>query len=85
MNEKFIGRWGGLGEKIPVWEINKDSIFYFERSTYYHYKLNNNNMEIDFPEGKGTLKNIRVIKDTLFFLDEGGEIVYAYRFKSKVN
>lgn len=80
---KLIGQWGDL--KTLGWDIKKDSIYYFERLASYPYKILNNNLIIDLPESKGTLRNIRVIKDTFFWLDEQGLTVKAYRMKKKSN
>lgn len=83
LETELIGKWGGLGEDSPVWEISKDSIYYFERAAAYPYKLIDNDFVIYLPESKGKLRNIRVIKDTLFFLDEQGLTVKGYRFKDR--
>jgi len=77
----LIGRWGGLGESNPVWEIRKDSIYYFQHSRAYFYKILNHDLIIDFRETQAKFLNINVIKDTLFFSDEQGYLTKAYRFK----
>lgn len=83
LKSKLIGKWGDF--ENPMWDIRMDSIYYFERSTAYLYKISNNDLIIYLPESKGILRNIHVIKDTLFFLDEQGLIVKGYRFKNKKN
>ena len=76
---KLIGKWGDT--KNAMWDIRWDSIYYFERSESFPYKILNNDLIIYPPESKGILRNIRVIKDTLFFLDEEGSTIKGYRFK----
>lgn len=77
----LLGQWGGLKEDSPVWDIRKDSIYYFERSAAYPYRILDHNMIIDLPGSKGILKNISVVKDTMYFLDEQGGLIKGYRFK----
>ena len=81
LKAKLIGQWGGLGEDVPVWEFRKDSVYYFQQSVAYTYNIINGDLVIYFPESQGVLKNIRVIKDTLFFLDEQGLKGKGFRFK----
>jgi hypothetical protein len=77
----IIGQWGGLGEKIPVWDIRKDSIFYYQHLKSYPYKISDNNMLINFEDSITTLRNVIVKKDTLFFTDDAGLFIKGYRFK----
>lgn len=77
---KLIGKWGGIGEGTPVWDIRPDSIYYYERSAAYPYKILNGDFIINLPSSKGVLKQISVIKDTMFFLDEQGNTIKGYRF-----
>lgn len=81
MKLRLIGQWGGLGENSPVWDIRQDSIYYYNRSAAYPYTILNNDLIIYLPESKGILKNIKLIKDTLFWLDEQGLTVKAFRMK----
>ena len=81
LKNTLIGRWGGLGENRPVFDIKKDSIYYFKRNAAYPYKIVNNNFLIDLPETVGILNNVSVAKDTLFFYDEQGILTKGYRFK----
>lgn len=81
LKPKLIGIWGGLGEDVPVWEIKSDSVYYFEQSAAYPYKIVDNDLIIDYPKSITVLKDIYVIKDTLFFLDEQGILTKGYRFK----
>jgi len=77
----LTGRWGGLGESSPVWEIRNDSIYFFEHLRAYPYKMVNHDLIINQLTHEVKLGNIYVIKDTLFFLDERGVLIKGYRFK----
>jgi hypothetical protein len=78
---ELIGKWGGMGEDTPIWDIRPDSIYYYDRSTAYSYKILNSDFIIDLPESKGVLKHVSVIKDTMFFLDEQANTpIKGYRF-----
>lgn len=77
-----MGQWGGLKEDSPIWEIRRDSIYYFQHSKAYPYKIVNRDLIINFPESRAILKNISVISDTLFFSGEEGLQIRAYRFKN---
>ena len=77
---KLIGIWGGLGEESPVWDIRHDSIYYYERSTAYPYEILNGNFIIYQPVSKLILRNISVIIDTMYFLDELNNPITGYRF-----
>lgn len=76
----LIGKWGGLGESTPVWNIMPDSIYYYDRSTAYPYKILNGDFIIYLPESKGVLRHVTVIKDTMSFLDEQNNTIKGYRF-----
>lgn len=77
----LIGQWGDLDN--PAWDIRIDSIYYFEESTAYPYKIVNNDLIIDYSKSFTVLRNIYVTKDTLFFLDDQGILTKGYRFKNK--
>jgi len=77
----LIARWGGSGDSLPVWEIRKDSIYDFQRSKAYSYRIVDQDMIISRPESQGKLGNIHVISDTLFFLLHPGVEAHAIRFK----
>lgn len=77
----IIGRWGGLGEKYPVLEIRKDSIYFFDRKESFPYTISKGNLIIGFPDSKVALINIHVKGDTLFSEDEKGFITKGYRFR----
>ncbi len=66
---KLLGQWGNLSETTPVWEIQNDSIYYFQESKAYSYIIIDNNFVIDRPNSKAVLRNISVVNDTLSFLD----------------
>lgn len=83
LRDSLIGKWGGLGESIPVFEIRKDSIYYVQPSTAYPYKIINRDFIIYFPDHKGLLQSIRVDHDTIFFYDDFG-LARAYRSKKIV-
>ena len=68
---KLLGRWGNREAKDrPVWDISPDSIYYYERKTAYHYKIENGDFIIDYSESKFALRHVSVIKDTMFFFDD---------------
>ena len=77
----LIGKWEGSSGTLPAWEIRKDSIYFFEHSKSYAYKIVNKDMIIDFPDYKVKFENIQVIKDTLLFIKRPGWTVQAIRFK----
>ncbi len=78
---KLIGKWGGIRESTPVWDIRHDSIYYYDRSTAYPYKILNGDFIIDLPESKAVFEDISVVKDTMFFIDAQAHIlIRAYRW-----
>ena len=78
---KLIGKWGGIREDTPIWDIRSDSIYYYDRSTAYPYKILNGDFIIDFPEPGAVFEDISVVKDTMFFIDAQAHIsVRVYRF-----
>lgn len=76
----LIGRWGGSGDSLPVWEIRRDSIYYFQHSRAYSYRIVDRDMIISLLENQGKLGRIHVRKDTLFFLLHPGVEAHAIRF-----
>ena len=72
---------GGSSDSFPVWEIRKDSIYYFEHSRAYPYKIVGHNIIISLPENQVKLENIHIIKDTFFFTLHLGVEVQTIRFK----
>jgi hypothetical protein len=83
LKNNIIGLWGGLGEDSPVLEIRADSIYYFQKSASYLYKLYKDSLVIYFPDHSAVLKDVSVYKDTLIFKDNMDFKTYAYRFKNK--
>lgn len=81
VEKSIIGKWGGFGETPPVWDIRKDSIYYFQHSKAYAYKIVNNDMIINFENSPNALRNIHVKNDTLFFIDDVGLLIKGYRFR----
>ena len=77
----LIGKWGGSSDSLPVWEIRKDSIYYFEHLKAYPYKIKGQDIIINLTENQGKLENIHVTKDTLFFILHSGVEVQAIKFK----
>ncbi len=78
----LIGKWGGQGEKDPVWEIRKDSVYYFEHLRAYPYELKNHDLIINLSNNNQVkLENTHVIVDTLFFISHLGLTTRAVRFK----
>jgi len=83
LKNTLVGEWGGLGENSPVWEINVESIYYYQENKSYPYEIIDKDLVIDRFESKGVLRNISVAKDTLTFYDEQGLKIKGYRFKTK--
>jgi len=80
LREDILGKWGG--DSIPVWEFTKDSVYYFESSTSYHYELLDSDLVIYFPDHRGFLKKIQVANDTMIFIDPSiRNIVETYRVR----
>lgn len=79
----IVGSWGGPGEDSPVFKIAIDSIYYFQHKRSYPYMIADRDVIIEFPDSKGVLKNVFVVKDTLNFEDEQGLKIKGYRFKDK--
>ena len=85
LQNELIGQWGGLGQSGAVFDLRQDSIYYYNRSAAYFYKIINNDLIIYLPESKDIFKNIKVAKDTLFYLDEQGLNVKRYRMRELPN
>ncbi len=82
LQTKIIGLWGGLGEDSPVWQIKKDSIYYFEEKKSYACRLDDGSLSINYNGRTFFLKDISVIEDTLIFYDEHNIKTFAYRFRN---
>lgn len=79
LKRKLIGKWGGLGEEVPVFYFTADSIYYYDRLKSYSYKILNDDVIIYFPGYKGMLKRVTIVKDTMFFFDDLPDTIRAYR------
>ena len=82
LQKSLIGRWGSLDEEQPGWEINSDSIYYFEEQQSYPCKLIGDSLMIYYKAGPFYLGDISVIEDTLIFYHHFAKL-YAYRKKSQ--
>ena len=75
---------GGLGEK-PVFDIRKDSIYYFQKDSAYPYYLSGDTLRVKFPERdtSNTFGTINVIEDTLYITDftDNDFIIRGYRYR----
>ena len=83
LKSRLLGKWGGLGEDSPVWEIKLDSIYYYQENKSYPYQIMENDLVIERGGSSGILSDISVVEDTLNFYDEQGLSIKAYRFKTK--
>lgn len=80
--KSIIGKWGGLNEEQPVFEIRKDSIYYYQTDKIFSYTMIGKDLVIDFIESKGVLKKIHREADTLIFEDSNGGVIKGYKFPS---
>jgi len=84
VQSELLGKWGAPNE-APFWNITNDSICYLDTSSEYRgwhsYKIINNDFVIYLPDHTGVLRNIHVIKDTMFFFEDDnyGAVVKGYR------
>ena len=72
------GTWGGE-TGTPVWLIKDDSIYYYSENRSYYYFVHENDLIVLYKEGPFMLKNIHSVYDTLFFENEGGGLIRAFR------
>ncbi|MGI8634259.1 MAG: hypothetical protein ACR2KZ_02535 [Segetibacter sp.] len=63
----LIGKWGGSEENGCVWEITRDSLYYYDQNKSYPYAIVGNDLVINMGESKPRLKDVSVKRDTLFF------------------
>ncbi len=89
LRARLIGKWGGPGEKGPVWKFSRDSIYYYERDCSYPYKLNGDTLNVKFPDRSSitVFGKISVTKDTLKLIQydqryQRNILVKGYRFKN---
>ena len=81
LKQNLLGKWGGLGENKPIWDIKKDSIFYFDSSKSYAHKVVGKDLIIQYENTRVVFRNIQVNMDTLFFIEpDSGLPTTAYRF-----
>lgn len=74
----LVGKWGArTGE--PVWEIARDSMYYFEEGKSYAYTIHSKDMVVKYKGSPFVLANIKVSKDTLFFTANYGGVIKAFR------
>ena len=77
----ILGKWGGEEGK-PVWEIKKDSIYYYNQNKSYYYLIHDKDMIVLYKEGPYMLHNIHTVNDTLFFdINSEGMVTKAFRIK----
>ncbi len=76
---RIVGKWGGENSH-PVWEITKDSMYYFNEKKSYYYLIHKKDMIVLYKEGPFMLGDIHVLKDTLFFETDAG-ITKAFRVR----
>lgn len=82
LNNAIIGKWGGLGEERPVWEITNDSFYFKVTSKVTTYEIFKNDVIIHNPEMTTVLSNVRIIGDTLLFRDKMGDMeIRVFRIK----
>jgi hypothetical protein len=79
LKSTLLGMWGDLHS--PSFDIRKDSIHFFESPGTYPYKISKGNLIILFSETTDELRNIHVIKDTLYFINEQGLKIKGFRLK----
>ena len=66
---QLIGKWGDREAKNdPALKIMPDSIYFYDHSKAYSYKIVNGNMIIDLPTKVDTFRNVSVKNDTMFYL-----------------
>jgi hypothetical protein len=84
LKASLTGLWKGMGKNGLIWNIRTDSVCFYQFKAAYSYIIQGRNFIIDLPGGKDTLRNITVIKDTMFFSDEGGSLTKAFRINDSV-
>ena len=67
IKSSLIGKWGGSDESGAVWRITHDSIYSYNDNKSYPYEIIGNDLVFYNGQSKPHLRNISVIKDTLFF------------------
>ncbi|MBI3137162.1 MAG: hypothetical protein HYZ15_01115 [Sphingobacteriales bacterium] len=79
---KIMGKWGGK-EGGPVFEIRKDSIYYYGKDSSYLYKLEGDTFSVKFNkiDSFTLFGKLRVSHDTLRIIEYQAynQVTYAYR------
>ena len=79
---QLIGKWGGLGEDSPVWEITADSIHFFGAGETFPWKLSGADLIINRNGPSLIFSKVSVIRDTMIFFNEDTSAsISSYRFK----
>ena len=82
LKEKLIGKWSGLGQKNPVWEITKDTFYYRVSSKAFSYEVIGNDVFVNRPDYPVILNDVRILNDTLIFYDSASSMeIKGYRIK----
>lgn len=81
VSKDIIGIWAINGEENPIFEINKDSIYYPEHSVSYKYKITGDSIRIKYDWGEPSFTFKLKNKDTLIIKSMGGDTVYQHRIK----
>ena len=81
LTSALMGKWGTFDGE-PIWEIKKDSLYYFSEKKSYYYLIHNKDIIVLYKEGPFMLSNIHFSKDTLFFKITHGGIVEMLRIKN---
>ncbi|SEO31221.1 hypothetical protein SAMN05192574_10729 [Mucilaginibacter gossypiicola] len=81
VSKNIIGVWAINGEENPIFEINKDSIYYPEHSVSYKYKITGDSIRIGYDEGEQSFAFKLKNNDTLIIKSLGGDTVYQHRLK----
>lgn len=81
VSKSIIGIWAINGEENPIFEINKDSIYYPEHSVSYKYKITGDSIRIGYDEGEQNFAFKLKNKDTLIIKSLGEDTVYHHRLK----
>lgn len=81
VSTNIIGIWAINGEENPIFEINKDSIYYPEHAVSYKYKITGNSIRINYDEGEQSFAFKLKNKDTLIIKSMDGDTVYQHRIR----
>ena len=76
----LVGKWG-TDEGKPIWEIKKDSLYYFSEKKSYYYLLHNKDLVVLYKEAPFILTDAHVLNDTLFFKIHDSITVETFRIR----